>query len=706
MDNPSNQISKLYALLIGIDCYLPNQLPDGGSYKNLGGCIRDIRHVEDFLKLKLKMPPEQIFKLTASDIGKPEPAEPPEKLPTYENMVAMFNHLTEVAEPGDQVYIHYSGHGGRAKTNYPQLKGENGIDEALVPTDIGNSTARYLRDIEIAKLLERMVDKKLVVTVILDSCHSGGATKGNDAEIRGLDTIDETPRFTESMVASDEELAKTWKALTKSETRDFQLGSGWLPQPEGYVLLAACRSNESAFEYAFNGKERNGALTYWLLDSLDPLTPGLIYKVLHDRLLAKIHSQFQRQTPQLQGEGSRLVFGSDRISLQYAVNVNQIDANKGLLLNGGQVQGLSKGAQFAIYPPGTTDFTEVNKRLALAEITSVGATESWAEIKETFRSESIEQAAQALLINPKSVKLVRKIRLVEKAEGTQEDELPTKVYQRQSAALQLVADAMAIGNGWVELVSGNETADYQVTVNRNGEYEICDPSTTPIANLRPALKIGELDAATSVVKRLMHLAKYRATQQLNNYYHRSNLPGTKLAFTLEMIGKQSNYDPAEPPEPEPFDDPGNTPTLKVNEWVFIRLRNDSSQPLNVTVLNLKPDLGISQVYPSGSGNFITFDSGQEEILPLHASLPNGYEEAQDILKVFATVGATDFHWLELPPLDKPILSPVGKSPENPLEELLAAVAASQPPTKDLIPVRYPASEWIAEQVIVRITNEK
>jgi hypothetical protein len=219
MENPSNQISKLYALLIGIDCYLPNQLPDGGSYKNLSGCIRDIRYVEDFLKLKLKMPPEQIFKLTASNVGKPEPTEPPEKWPTYENMVAMFNHVTEVAEPGDQVYIHYSGHGGRVKTNYPQLKGENGIDEALVPTDIGNSTARYLRDIEIAKLLERMVDKKLVVTVILDSCHSGGATKGDDAEIRGLDTIDETPRSTESLVASDEELAKTWKALTKSETR-------------------------------------------------------------------------------------------------------------------------------------------------------------------------------------------------------------------------------------------------------------------------------------------------------------------------------------------------------------------------------------------------------------------------------------------------------------------------------------------------------
>lgn len=706
MVNPTNQTSKLYALLIGIDCYLPNRLSDGSSYKNLGGCVRDIRHVEDFLKLKLKMPPEQIFKLTASNIGKLEPAEPPVQLPTYENMVKMFNHLTEIALAGDQVYIHYSGHGGRTKTNYPQLKGENGIDEALVPTDIGNFTARYLRDIELAKLLERMVNKKLVVTVVLDSCHSGGMPKGDDAEVRGLNTVDETPRLTESLVASNEELAKTWNVLTKSATRDFQCGSGWLPQSEGYVLLAACRSNEFAFEYAFNGKERNGALTYWLLDSLDPLTPGLTYKVLHDRLLAKINSQFQRQTPQLQGEGNRLVFGSDRVSLQYAVNVNQIDPTKGLLLNGGQVQGLGKGAQFAIYPPGTTDFTEVNNRLALAEITELGATESWAEIKEIFCSEPLEQAAQALLINPKSIKLVRKVRLVEKSEGTQEDELSSEIYQKQSIALQAVADAMPLGNGWVELVFGNEIADYQVTINRNGEYEICDPTTTPIANLRPAFKIGEVDVAASIIKRLVHLTKYRATQQLNNYYHRSNLPGTKLAFTLEVIGKQSNYDPVEPPEPKPFDDPGNTPTLKVNEWAFIRIRNDSSQPLNVTIMNLQADWGIAQVYPSGSGNFLTFDPGQEEILPLHASLPNGYEEAQDILKIFATVGATDFHWLELPPLDRPIIYPTGKNPDNPLEELLAAVAASHPPMKKLEPARYPASEWIAEQVVVRIINEK
>lgn len=690
-----NQSSNLYALLIGIDCYLPNRLPDGSSYRNLGGCVRDINHVEDFLKLKLKMPPEHIFKLTASKSDQAVPAEPPENLPTYENMVAMFKQITDIAKPNDQVYIHYSGHGGRTQTNYPQLKGENGVDEALVPTDIGNSTARYLRDIEIARLVERMVDKNLVVTVVLDSCHSGEATRGNDVDVRGLNTIDETARPTESLVASDDELIKNWQDLTKSDPRNLQLGSGWLPQPKGYVLLAACRANELAYEYAFNGKERNGALTYWLLDSLNSLTPGLTYKVLHDRLLAKIYSQFQRQTPLLQGEGDRLVFGADRISLDYAVNVMKVDANKGILLNAGQVQGLSKGSQFAIYPPGTTDFTEIDRRLALGEISELGATESWLEIKEAFRNEPIEQASQALLINPRSVKLIKKVFLLEKAE----------IKQEQSAALQAVAEAIAIGNGWIELVSDNETTDYQVTINQNGEYEICDPSGVPIINLRPALKVGEPDAATGIIKRLLHLSKYRATQQLDNYYHRSNVPGSKLAFSLEVIGKQINYDPAEEPQPQPLDNPGDIPTIKVDEWLFIRLRNDSPQALNVTAINLQPDWGISQIYPYKSGKFMTFNPGQEEILPLQASLPNEYEKGEDIIKVFATVGATDFHWLELPALDQPINLGSGKNPENPLEELLAVIAEEKPPTKNLEPARYAASEWITDQLLVRITKD-
>ncbi|MDZ7344922.1 MAG: caspase family protein, partial [candidate division KSB1 bacterium] len=83
MANSKRSTANFYALLIGIDCYLPNRLPEG-RYPNLGGCVSDITKVEKFLQNALKLPAENIFKLTATDIGKREPAEPEAQWPTYE----------------------------------------------------------------------------------------------------------------------------------------------------------------------------------------------------------------------------------------------------------------------------------------------------------------------------------------------------------------------------------------------------------------------------------------------------------------------------------------------------------------------------------------------------------------------------------------------------------------------------------------------
>jgi hypothetical protein len=148
---------------------------------------------------------------------------------------------------------------------------------------------------------------------------------------------------------------------------------------------------------------------------------------------------------------------------------------------------LSEGAQLAIYPPGTTDFTQEEKQLAIAEIVEIGATDAWAEIVKTIREGEIEQAAQAVLLSA-PVEVVRKVRLFYQPES----QLPPGI--EQDAALQAVETALA-GNAWVKLVAENEAADYQVAINTASEYEICDPSGTLIANLRPLLKVGERNAA-------------------------------------------------------------------------------------------------------------------------------------------------------------------------------------------------------------------
>ena len=116
---PQQRTGELYALLIGIDCYLGNLLPDGSAYRSLGGCVNDVKSVEAFLTSRLGISADHILKLTATNTGAKEPPEPKAQWPTYENMVRAFREVARMAQPGDQVYIHYAGHGGRATTIVP-----------------------------------------------------------------------------------------------------------------------------------------------------------------------------------------------------------------------------------------------------------------------------------------------------------------------------------------------------------------------------------------------------------------------------------------------------------------------------------------------------------------------------------------------------------------------------------------------------------
>ena len=187
-------MSNLYALLIGVDYYYAYPLPGNLAYRSLGGCVRDINKVYNFLTSRIQMDPATITKLTSS-IGNGGPVEAPADLPTYTNIVSAFQELTNKAKAGDQIYIQYSGHGGRTTTMFPALKGDGAFDEGLVPPDIGkpgDSNARYLRDVEIHNLVQRLVDKEVILTVVFDCCHSGGATRNIDgaAKPRGIGVVD------------------------------------------------------------------------------------------------------------------------------------------------------------------------------------------------------------------------------------------------------------------------------------------------------------------------------------------------------------------------------------------------------------------------------------------------------------------------------------------------------------------------------------
>ncbi|HEX9962741.1 MAG TPA: caspase family protein, partial [Pyrinomonadaceae bacterium] len=677
---------NLFALLIGIDRYSQTPLPGGGRYPHLGGCVRDINHVEQMLRARLSLTDEQITKLVSANSNNGQPADDAATLPTYENLVKAFKDLTAKAQSGDQVYIHYSGHGGRSATMFEELKGANGLDESLVPCDIGENangdekSVRYLRDIEIAYLLKAMSDKGLLVTLVLDSCHSGGATRGSGGAVtRGITSIDTRKPPEQSSVADKQVLIESFREMPSSATRSVNAASGWrLPTPKNCVIISACRANELANEYAFDGSERNGALTYWMLDALKQIGEGYTYKMLYNRVVAKVHAKFVDQTPQLEGDSDREIFGGGKLATSAAVNVLKVDSpNKSIQLNAGQAQGIGKGAQFAVYAANATDFADLSQRLAVVEIENAGATESDARIVTDNRAGEIREGSQAVLLGV-GIRLRGRVRLV-KQKNVFDEAAQDAAIEKLRAVIAADEGDTAAGEKWIRLANDGEEVDFQVAVNVHGEYEIWDANGRTLPNLRPAQNISDDGAPAQIAKRLVHLTKYRNARLIDNTDPTSPL-ARKIVAELGRQKKDKEGNIIQDEKGNPVFEAFGTPArpLSVGEEVCLRVTNLSGKPVNIAIMDLQPDWGISQAFPSPDGGqeYELLEAGADKslLLPMQAWLPEDYQEGVDTLKIFATIEGTSFHWLEMPALDQPPAAIKRSVATDALEQLMTAFA--------------------------------
>jgi hypothetical protein len=383
---------------------------------------------------------------------------------------------------------------------------------------------------------------------------------------------------------------------------------------------------------------------------------------------------------------------------------------------------LSKGTRFSIYPFNTTDFTDQSRQVAIAEITQIEASESTAKILAVTEggievTTSLEPGAPAVMLSA-PVGLVQRVRFFsEKIAGDQEQDLPTQLVETQQAALDRVRQALA-NNGWVVEVKTGEAALFQVAIDREGNYEICQ-SGSPILNLHPSLSITDSLAPKRVCDRLIHLAKYQAVQSIDN-------ASSKLAqaIAVEILKEDKTT----------FDDPQN-PTVQAEEIIYLRLTNQGNQILKVAVLDLEPTWAVSQLAIAGMDSpFYNLEAGAQEDIPLRMTMPENvpHQQTKDTFKVFAVQkGLADFRWLTLPPLDEP---PAARAAEleqaeqrqiitgnatrsmaqsetvNPLNHLLKMIGADldQAPqiTRAGVVVTDPKQEWVTKQISVTVRRNE
>ena len=325
-----------YAILIGIDAY---------PSRPLKSCVRDVQKIKECLESKL--PSVDIQTLTAS--GGNTPLEHPESWPTCHNVTSVLEMVTSRAQPGNFIYIHYSGHGTRLEPCY-ELSSQSTGDLALVLLDEDSSRERLLPGPRLAGLLKSMVDKALVITLVLDCCFSASVYRNGDPNVRYLSCGRIGPLTYPPIPEND--LADR---NTRSTSRDASMRDNWLLEPDRYTILAACGPHEKAKggSEASEKGERYGALSYFIFKALSDHGLGRRYKDIHRHLCAKFWESCQLQHPVLYGNKDQAFFGPvDPYRNARSTSIFERDGHLQLLA--GLAHGLRDGDRFKLFPFGPT----------------------------------------------------------------------------------------------------------------------------------------------------------------------------------------------------------------------------------------------------------------------------------------------------------------------------------------------------------------
>lgn len=273
--------------------------------------------------------------------------------------------------------------------------------------------------------------------------------------------------------------------------------------------------------------------------------------------------------------------------------------------------------------------------------------------------------------------------------------------ERATKALDELKDLLT-GSKFVRLASEADRSRLNVSFASDGKFVVTDAGGKPLENLRPSLSSNDPAAPELLFKRLEHLAKFYIVGGLSNRNPASPLAG-KLRLKLERL--QDDYDMDSPYETRSLDELEGIKTITAGEWALLTVRNESAQTLNITVMNIQPDWGISQLYPAGAAFFEPLERDQERELPILAGLPEGYAEGRDVLKVFATVSSNNFRWLELSPLDEPDKpKPFSRAPGNILDDYLALLLEEGPSKRHFGLAPHVGSYWTTEEILVRMVK--
>ena len=602
-----------HALLIGIDAYPP-------AYNSLSGCVNDIDAIEQLLLEPpgIGIPPEQmrVTRLAAAKPGRPSTTRFQTQTlpPTKANVIQALKALAgPEVKPEDRVLIYYSGHGDQ-KT----WTGSLVWHEALIPHN--GQRIEYFYDVEVNALINAISMRTSDLTIILDCCHSAGATR--DIGDGSADVADRR-LVGDPGPAEPPDLA----ALGLSEepsTRSIDTGRILQNLDPNYLVIVACQPDEKAGEGLYPGEERShGILTYSLTSLLQGRTAeertALHWADIWSGLLEKVSarcSQLGRrsQVPWYIGRTERRVFGGSwqPQDLGYSLT-RQPDGH--YQIGAGTLMGLTPDSEVAVYGPTPALFPELGSEDdrpvgRLRVITAERASSVAAAIGPSF---DLPEGARGRLVKPGQSE---RLRVVLKPENAK---LATEL--RKSPLLEV-------------LPAGTLDADIEVLAQADGGWTIGN-DVEPVLALVPPKEVGALRAGLNWYYRyhmVLQLAKNSNDPQLNRSLSVRLLDCSDRVALQAMPAEQL----ADPNLPEVNRDQQGIYSVQPGSRSCVKISNTSSWTLQVTLLDCSAG---GQVQYMGDA---LLRPGASHVLWSGSHLGRGFPASADKLPVLEGASALPF----------------------------------------------------------------
>lgn len=249
------------ALVIGINYF--------NTEAQLNGCINDAHAIRDFLIEERGFHACQVTVMTDSL------SHDSRYYPTRANILAQMRAAaSEITQPGDLLFVHYSGHGSYQRQGW--LKrwwfGDevDGQDETICPVDC--DTAGMIIDDELRRILVDALPDGAVLRAIFDCCHSGTL-------------IDARYNFRLHSSANHEQLCLMENLNLRESACDA-------------LMLSGCLDSQTSADAEIDGSA-SGALTYAFLRYSRKYGPDASCPVLLRGIHRYLREQQFSQRPQI-----------------------------------------------------------------------------------------------------------------------------------------------------------------------------------------------------------------------------------------------------------------------------------------------------------------------------------------------------------------------------------------------------------------------